>query len=519
MDRETSDAWFDEVEKTDCVLCGLPIQESATCSVTKATHVTTRGENTNQTLSSYKKGLEQVSNIEQICGTRNQSYSDPSFPPSNESLGLDYEVTWLRASEIFAIAPGTPFLPELLDIDDVTQGSYPDCFFVAAVGSLLKQPKLLKNLFITQFASSWGVFAARFFQAGQWIPVVIDDWIPCKGKRPLFAHSKGGNAWISLLEKAYAKFYGCYAAINGGNISEALYDLTGLPVEDVTVSDTGGFWDKLQQEISKGSMLAVGTKQSLTQTAPGELQSGHAYSVVSLLRKTNEHIVTVHNPSSLSGRTTNLSLVNSEFSKHFQTLSIARPLPPLISHFMFSDSFSGLSAGGCNNFITWRNNPQFEILLENRAQLFITLAQPNQRMAIGGKKKEINYCQVGLTVVKATTLSPVVLLEKHEVIHRTTFWNKREISTTVDLGRGNYILIPSTFYPAQQTDFNLTIQSPQKIQSRKLDFSMYHRDTVAGNWQGQSAAGHQHLELNPNFEVVWAYCLLARLSNVMRMFQ
>jgi hypothetical protein len=33
--------------------------------------------------------------------------------------------------------------------------------------------------------------------------------------------------WIPLIEKAYAKLHGCYEAIHGGSISQALVDLTG----------------------------------------------------------------------------------------------------------------------------------------------------------------------------------------------------------------------------------------------------------------------------------------------------
>lgn len=170
------------------------------------------------------------------CLKANRLYEDPEFPPNDFSINFDgvtrRTYVWKRPHEIMKDAH---LFVEGASRFDIQQGELGDCWLLAAVSNLTLNPRLFhvvvpRDQSLNQYYA--GIFHFRFWQYGKWQEVIIDDMLPTYSNQLMFMHSKTKNEfWCALLEKAYAKLYGGYEALRGGNINESMVDLTGGIVE------------------------------------------------------------------------------------------------------------------------------------------------------------------------------------------------------------------------------------------------------------------------------------------------
>jgi len=270
-------------------------------------------------------------------------FMDEEFPPNAASLagaGGD-GVGWMRLSDMyddeamFKDSQGNPAKDGSgIDPDDICQGYLGDCWLLSSIACLAEFPEAVYELFITKEVTEDGQYTLKLFdpEADEWIEVTIDDYVPCSigGDSPLFTSANSGEMWVPLLEKAVAKMFGSYAAIEGGYSFYAFQILTGDAVQSAQVGDDG--WDmvswtydratdecggEMVDSISAEEMfeklwvadqnkwiMGAGTDGVDESTAEGGINEGgglvdgHAYSVIAVYKNDDigAKIVRIRNP-------------------------------------------------------------------------------------------------------------------------------------------------------------------------------------------------------------------------------
>jgi hypothetical protein len=450
-----------------------------------------------------------------LNGVQDQ-FEDRDFQPNSASLFVDprtpmqalagRKVVWKRPQDL-ATKPRL-FIDDPnedgdgVEANDIIQGSLGDCYFLSAVAILasVKGQKLVQKLFVKTDTFEQGLIAVRFFKEGYWWDVAIDTFIPCVDPQtPCFVRMADPNEfWMIFLEKAYAKIHGCYEALDGGFMNEALVDLTGGAPGRVQVSDLfqvcgrGGRISpdardealNLLSKRARGVLLQGASAAGDTETALGNgLYSGHAYALCNT-KKTSQgdFLVQLRNPwgghewtgawNDKDPRWTKalkaeVGQKNKEdgmfwmsiedFATSFNEITFIDLVPSSFSILRAESEWTKATAGGCPNHPTWCNNPQLLMKVSRPTYIELSLNQPDTRMLskqMGKAAFDQMYSgtgydeSIGFQVWKGDKRKTKAY--RDGLIANVQHSRLRTVSTVIqECQPGTYVVVPSTFDPAQ----------------------------------------------------------------------
>ncbi|XP_075470267.1 calpain-3 isoform X8 [Ascaphus truei] len=468
-------------------------------------------------------------------------FEDDVFPPGWQSLGYKEfgqktskvkNIIWKRPKEI---CENPQFIIGGANRTDICQGDLGDCWFLAAIACLTLNEKLLFRVippeqnFVDNYA---GIFHFQFWRYGDWVDVIIDDYLPTFNNQLVFTKSSQLNEfWSALLEKAYAKLHGSYEALKGGNTTEAMEDFTGGVTEFYEIKDAPkDLFNIMKKAFERGSLMgssidAIVPARFETRMASG-LVKGHAYSVTGVeetqFKREKVKLVRLRNPwgqvewnGSWSDNSKEWSLIDKseksrlqhqisedgefwmsfdDFLKNFTKLEMCN----LTADALESDSLHtwtvsvnegrwvrGCSAGGCRNFPdTYWTNPQYRLKLleedddpddnEVVCSFLVALMQKNRRK---DRRAGANLFTIGFAIyeVPKEMHGNKQHLQKDFFLYNTSkdrcksYINMREVSQRFRLPPSEYVIIPSTFDPHQEGEFILRVFSEKRNISEEVE--------------------------------------------------
>eukprot|EP01064_Diplonema_japonicum_P034344 TRINITY_DN7086_c0_g1_i3.p1 TRINITY_DN7086_c0_g1~~TRINITY_DN7086_c0_g1_i3.p1 ORF type:complete len:873 (+),score=248.31 TRINITY_DN7086_c0_g1_i3:93-2711(+) len=453
----------------------------------------------------------EVDKIFQQCIEKTTPFIDPFFPPLHSSLNLgDSPWPWKRPFQLLDGNRGTLNLDKIIP-SDIDEGGLGDGWFVCAIVILCERPNELIHPIFSLPASypkkreeqSNGGYRLKLCKEGWWSEVLIDDYLPAMGKLPSFARNNNpSELWTSLLQKAYAKLHGSYAAIKLGDTCDALSDLTGYPVTKLNQEGElrENEWPALLELIGKNGLLFFSTQgievQAMSRSmdvvqafAEVGLAAGYSFAVLQLkeIMINNEVVQLVQ----LRNQWGNVSEWNGDWSsksylwqKHPDIAKACKFSPDDDDVFwmQYSDCLKWFASCGFLNIpqnpanvtdIRWKGNLQHEsglldfvikLDIQVATTLFISLHQESGREASDPMHPTKFMAAVRYAVIKETQEQG-----KMEVVQFTyeqvdaeskekdgVFSPSANVSCGVSLQPGTYYLVPEGCNSVETVEYNKT---------------------------------------------------------------
>eukprot|EP00796_Vickermania_ingenoplastis_P009462 gene9461-6644_t len=212
-------------------------------------------------------------------------FIDPEFPPvyvsicrPNDSEYL-WPVPWRRPAEYLSAkdAEDVRLFRGEVKAADPALGAGRNEYLCSAARIVAEAPEWIHWIFRHPVSPEAGreerakhAFRVTLLYEGWWDTALVDDYLPASKKGPTFGRCEYDlrKIWYPLLEKAYAKMAGSYAAIQRGTVWEAMQLLRGCPVSVVD----GAQWEHCRAGTTKADQA---NRDALFSLLERHLHRGH----------------------------------------------------------------------------------------------------------------------------------------------------------------------------------------------------------------------------------------------------
>ena len=237
-----------------------------------------------------------------------QNFIDPEFAPNeasftkNPTLLQRFKVyNWVRSNKIYK-KEDYALYHTFTKPEDILQGELNTCYLLSALSAMAEKEFIVSQLFPEINEGTGEVFGVWINDSGEWKMQILDNYFPIlKGKEAkkfAFAHNKGPEIWVNLIEKGYAKVFGSYDKIEFGYSTHALRDLTGAPCDNYWFDDPDKCWEYFKVIDFSKSILTANSKSDVK--AEDGLPSQHSFAMLGVKEiqtiRGNIRLIKLRNP-------------------------------------------------------------------------------------------------------------------------------------------------------------------------------------------------------------------------------
>ena len=219
---------------------------------------------------------------------------------SNTTVGVYApHIQWQRIQKAFSTS--TLFGPAGVHPTDIKQGALGNCWIMAGASAVAELPGRIEKIWLnnSNALSKTGIYGLNIYALGVPTTILIDEYLPLNSRtsNTVFGHRGEDNSiWGPLLEKAFAKYFGNYTHIEGGNPVKSARTLTGAPYsmhfnfngefynyENIAVDD---LWDLFVYHENNDEIIQAGTPGNGNDQIKSDLgiANSHAYTVLGTLQ-------------------------------------------------------------------------------------------------------------------------------------------------------------------------------------------------------------------------------------------